>query len=424
MGSQWGLMTAWFGEAMLPPVRVPAGRILSGCEGAALMRRLLITLCLLVAGCGTSSESITSSTFNPAVSQVPATATTLRLGAIISQDPEGDPDTQAALRIAETDVNAYLQRAGSDRRVSLSVEGTGYDVDRALAALQKLQAAGIKTVVGPETSSELEALSGPAASAGTVLISHGSTAGRLAIPDDGIFRLVPSDLTQAPVIARLLSDTGAQRVVIAYRDDAFGQGLRDSVSAACAARGLTVLARIAVPIENADYAALGAQIAQAATGANVAVQLSVFGDDAAALFEAAPPALSALRWVGSDGTAKSREILASATASSFAVATGFVNPLFALPDNAKTRRLVQRIGAASGTDVQALAMAAYDAVWLAALTSLQGPGVAAAFPTSADNFFGGTGWTELDPAGDRVGGAYDLWQVVGDAWKATGRVVP
>lgn len=383
------------------------------------MRRLLLMLCVLAAGCGARSDTV----FNPAVSQVaPTPSGALRLGAIISQDPEGDPDTQAALRLAEADVNAYLQRAGSDRRISLSVEGTQYDPDKALAALQKLQAAGIKTVVGPETSAELQALSAPARAAGTVLISHGSTAGSLAVPDDGIFRLIPSDRTQGPVIARLLAEAGAQRVVIAYRDDSFGQGLRDSVSAACAARGLTVVARIAIPVEGADYPALANQIAQAATGANVAVQLSAFGDDAAALFAAAPPALSALRWIGSDGTAKSREILASPTATSFAVATGFLNPLFALPDNAKTRRLVERIGAEARTDVQALAVSAYDAVWLAALTSLQGPAVAAAFPTSADNYFGGTGWTELDAAGDRANADYDLWQVVGTTWRATGRV--
>ena len=370
--------------------------------------RYLLFLAMLLVGCGTSET-----TFNPAVSQVPSNV--LQLGAIISQDPLGDPDTQAALRLAEQDVNAYLQRAGSDRRINLLVEGTGYDPAKAVAALQKLQAAGVRTVVGPETSAELEALKG----SGAVLISHGATASSLAIAGDNIFQLIPNDVSQGRVIAGLVSDTGAQAVVLVYRDDAFGQGLRDSVGAACAARGVTVLARIPVPDE-ADYAAVSAQIAQAIGGrSDVAVQLSVFGDQAAELFEAAPPAV---RWVGSDGTAKSREILASETASRFAATTGFVNPLFALPTNRKTSQLVQRISAAAGTEAQALSVAAYDGVWLAALTSLQGPAVGEAFPTTADNFFGGTGWTELNPAGDRADGDYDLWQVVDGAWKVTGRI--
>lgn len=367
-------------------------------------------LALLLVGCGSSSDT----TFNPVNAQAPSNV--LQLGAIISQDPLGDPDTQAALRLAEGDVNAYLQRAGTDRRIRLQVEGTGYDPAKAVAALQKLQAAGINTIVGPETSAELQALRG---TPGAVLISHGATASSLALEGDNIFQLIPNDVSQGRVIAGLVSDTGARAVVLVFRDDAFGQGLRDSVGAACAARGVTVLARIPVP-EDADYAAVSAQIAQAiGSRQDVAVQLSVFGDQAAELFEAAPPAV---RWVGSDGTAKSREILASEAASRFAATTGFVNPLFALPTNRKTTQLVQRISAAAGTEAQALSVAAYDGVWLAALASLQGPSVGAAFLTTADNFFGGTGWTELNPAGDRADGDYDLWQVVDGAWKVTGRI--
>jgi branched-chain amino acid transport system substrate-binding protein len=346
------------------------------------------------------------------------------LGGVINMSPTGDPDTQVALRLAVEDVNAFLGERGARLRVRLHVEGTGLDPDVALEKVRLLAARGLKVIIGPESSVEVEAIKPFTDANDMVVLSHCSTAIGLAIPGDSVYRMVPSDLSQAAAIARLIADHGKRAIVPLWRADIWGDGISAALRPRAAALGSTVYPGVRFDPEAADFAAdlaaLATQVeqARASFGADVAVVLFAFGPEGAAVLAQAAddPTLGAVTWFGSDGTALSREIIAEPRAARFAARAGFFNTLFAdvRTPNADTVR--ERISAVTGGSVYFCAMAAYDAVWLAALSALvDGTDDTASFKHAlvaiADSFEGATGPTTLDAAGDRAQGAYDVWAI-------------
>jgi branched-chain amino acid transport system substrate-binding protein len=135
-----------------------------------------------------------------------------------------------------------------------------------------------------------------------------------------------------------------------------------------------------------------------------------------------------VRWYGADGIAQTTPLLANSAAVAFAEQVGFPAPLFGLDPSAaeKWQPLAARIKARAGTDPDAFALAVYDAVWVAAQAYLASPGsvstddLAARFVAGAGSYYGATGWTVLNAAGDRQYADFDFWAVRpsagGHAW--------
>jgi branched-chain amino acid transport system substrate-binding protein len=70
-----------------------------------------------------------------------------------------------------------------------------------------------------------------------------------------------------------------------------------------------------------------------------------------------------------------------------------------------------------GREPEIYSLVAYDALWLATLTYLgtgEGPDITSlkeAFMVQANNYYGATGWTTLNDAGDRTLATYDFWGI-------------
>lgn len=352
------------------------------------------------------------------------------VGALLNGDPEGDPDTQVAVRLATNDVNHYLAAIHSRLRIELQVEPSGLDPERAIEGLSRLQRAGAAIVVGPESSPELEAILAMPGQHRSVLISHCSTASSLALVD-GAFRLIPSGVSQSRIIARRILASGASRVVLIYRDDVFGRDLAAGLRPELVSRGIAILDEIPYDTATTDFTLVVTRL-EALVQANpgCVVQLSAFGPDAATLFERAAsiPVLAGVRWFGSDGTAKSLQILESPVAARFALDTAFESPLFSVPLNQKSRAISERVGAASGVEEpQVCSLTAYDAVWLAALTLMANPlgnydSLVRTLPSTARDYNGASGRILLNATGDREGGVYDIWVERGNGWVVDDRV--
>jgi branched-chain amino acid transport system substrate-binding protein len=367
-----------------------------------------------------------SSSVPHALARGPARSTTpVDVGVLINGDPSGDPDTQVALGLAVEDVNAFFTHRQWPLGVRLTVERTGLDPDVALEKIRLLAARGLKVIVGPESSGELQAIEPFVEANQIVVLSHCSTAPSLATPGDSVFRMVPSDARQAATIARLIQGDGKRALVMLHRGDVWGDGISAALRQRFVELGGTVAPGVRfdpdAPQFASDLAALAAQVEQArgTFGDAVAVAFLGFGaDGAAALARAGElPALVAVRWYGSDGTAISREILAEPRAARFAVQTGFANTLFADVHTQRADAVRARISAGvGGGSVYFCAMAAYDAVWLAALTAtVASPRDTASFERAlvevASVYEGVTGPTTFDAAGDRADAAYDVWAI-------------
>lgn len=368
-----------------------------------------------------------------------AASNELVVGALLSLTGPGQTlgrTSQAALELAADDLNAQLSGQGSSTRVSLRIEDTELDSTVALERLTALAAQGVRIFVGPQSSSEVAALKPFADSAGVILVSQGSTASSLSIPDDNVFRLVPDDSHEGAATVSLMSGDGIRVVVPLWREDAGNQGLHDSVQRLFQAGGGTVTGGAHYGPATTDFSTqlqtirseVGNAVAQNGPVA-VAVYLAAF-EESAALFAQASgdPTLSQVRWYGGDGTVQSAAVLADPTAAAFAATASFRAPTYGLDDNLLQgdANLITAIEARTGLSADAFTLAAYDALHVAALafanvglTSV--PVYREELVRQANEYTGATGPTQLNAAGDRATGDYDFYQVCAGAtapdWK-------
>jgi branched-chain amino acid transport system substrate-binding protein len=383
------------------------------------MRRLLVlVLALGLTACGDDN------------SPGPNDSNQLVVGALLSLTGPGrtlGQTSEAALQLAADDLNAQFSTAGSPTRVSLRIEDTGLDPARALDRLSTLAKEGVRIFIGPQSSSEIATLKSFADSAGVVVLSQGSTAGSLSIPDDNVFRLVPDDAEEGAAMVKLLREDGIQTVVPLWREDAGNQGLHDAVERLFEAEAGTVTAGASYAPGTTDFtgplAAIRSQIEAAvaqAGAATVAVYFAAFEESAVAIFAAArtDPAFSQVRWYGGDGMVQSSLVVADSAAAGFAATTELRAPTYGLDDQLTQQDadLIDAIEARSGLPADPFTLAAYDALHLAALAYAKvGLGSVADYRSEllhqADAYTGATGPTALNANGDRAVGDYDFYQV-------------
>ncbi|MGN6392301.1 MAG: ABC transporter substrate-binding protein [Gemmatimonadales bacterium] len=386
------------------------------------MKRLLVlSFALGVAACSDNSNGPDNS------------ANQLVVGALLSLTGPGQTlgqTSQAALQLAADDINAQLTSQNSAIRVSLRVEDTGLDPATALDRLTTLAGQGVRIFIGPQSSSEVAALKPFADSAGVFILSQGSTAGSLSIPDDNIFRFVPDDSQEGKAQVALFASDGIQTVVPLWRQDAGNQGLHDAIAQQFPAQGGTVTAGTSFPPGTTDFSteldAIRTQVSDAVAqvGPNaVAVYLASF-EGAAEIFAQASgdPTLSQVRWYGGDGTVQSAAVIADPTAAGFAAATSFRAPTYGLGDQLlrQDAPLIAAIAARTGITPDAFPLAAYDALHVAALAYAKvGLSSVTGFRTEllseAAAYSGATGNTTLNANGDRAVGDFEFYQVCAGA---------
>lgn len=335
--------------------------------------------------------------------------------------------SQAALEIAIEDVNIYLSEANASFRLEGRVEDTQLVPALALEKTQLFAQQEIRLLLGPQSSAEVAAIRSFVEANDLFLFSPSSTAGTLAIAEDRIFRFTPSDGPEGEAISALMDADGIRAIVPVWRDDPGNTGLHDATQRFFTALGGVVLPGVRYGATTQDFSAvvtdLAAQVVTAQTqyGKNaVAVYVAAF-DEAALLFARAAQnaTLSDVRWYGSDGTALSTVLLNNPIASAFANRVGYPNPLFGLDASATTKwqPIVQRIQQKTGNIPESFALGVYDTVWLIAKTLASHRGKVrvenfpSAFTNEASSFFGTTGWTVLNAAGDRQFGNFDFWAI-------------
>ena len=326
-----------------------------------------------------------------------------------------------ALKIAEKEINEWLKQCGQDWTFKIIEEDTATQPALALQKLQSLAARGVKLVIGPLSSAELRNIKGYADSNMILVVSQSSTAPALAIPDDYVFRLVPDDNFQGKALSTLISSAGVSHVVVIYRGDAWGDGLYEAFSKEFKKVGGEVF-----PIRyNPDAKDFSAELSSANTkigdwvkshGTNkVAVLVITFDEAALILLQAKDyPTLIGVTWYGTDGTAQNSRVISDA--GDVAAKVKLYSTLFAPTSSPKYEKLRSQVKAAIGEDPESYSYIIYDVAWTLAI-ALATAGVYDAtvikqiYPMICANYFGASGWTLLNEAGDRAGGDYDIWGV-------------
>lgn len=350
-------------------------------------------------------------------------------------------NAQAAMEIAVEDVNQYLEGNAAGIRFAAAIEDTRLEPARALEQAKALHARGVRLLIGPQSSAEVEHLKPFVDGQAMLLVSPSSTAARLALKDDNVFRFTLTDELEGVAIAKLMWADGIRVMVPIWRDDAGNAGLEAATRKAFTDLGGIVLPGVKYGTVAQDFGAtvgaVAAQLNQAIGEHGVtqtAVYLAAF-DEVVELFASANQDATArsVRWYGSNGVARSDVLIGNPQAVEFAIHTGYPNPVFGLDEGARDiwTEVQKRIRARTGLDPDAFAFAVYDAVWVVARGYVASGAtqdverLKHAFMSAAATHYGATGWTVLDEAGDRRYGDFDFWavQVVSGqpAWTRAGR---
>jgi branched-chain amino acid transport system substrate-binding protein len=356
-----------------------------------------------------------------------ATHVNIRLGGLFSLTGDGASlgrASLAALELAAEDINEELDLLRTPYHVETDVEDTQLTASIARQKIEVLHGRGVNIVIGPQSSSEAAAVLSYANETGIVVISQGSTASTLAIAGDHLFRLAPNDKLEGAAQAALARADGIDTLVPLWRADAGNGGLHDSTKRSFEALGGTMASGVSYTPATTDFASAVAALAAAVHAAranpatHVAVYLASF-EEAVDIFHLArlDPDLSAVRWYGGDGVTQSQAIVNDPNAAAFAVATTFTAPIAGLDEATKEvwQPVSEAIRAETGFAPDAYALSVYDAAWAAVLAAIEVENDASrlrdAFERNIQRYWGLTGPTILDAAGDRKYGNFDFWTV-------------
>ena len=350
----------------------------------------------------------------------------IRIGALFSLTGDGaslGTASSAALELAVRDINRELDALDTPYHVESHIEDTQLTPAIAAQKIQTLHARGAQIVIGPQSSAEAAAILPYANAHKIVVISQASTASSLAIAGDYLFRLAPNDKLEGAAQAALLKADGIDTIVPMWRADAGNTGLRDSTKRSFEALGGKVLPGVSYPPTTTDFTSLVAAIATAVRAekvarpaAHIAIYLASF-EEAVDIFHLArlDADLSAIRWYGADGVVQSRALTTDASAAAFGVATQFVAPNVGLDEATRdvwqpvSDEIRDRVGFAP----DAYALSVYDAAWVAVLSAVEVNNdddvLREAFARNVQRYWGLTGPTALDAAGDRKIANFDFW---------------
>jgi branched-chain amino acid transport system substrate-binding protein len=177
---------------------------------------------------------------------------------------------EAQRRGAQIAADEINDRGGiGGRKVRLSVRDSS-DRSRLVGLLRDLVAREhAVALVGPEVTTPVLGRSSPAARAGVAVLLPYAPLGDLT-RTPGVFRLTPSDETQAAVLARwLVSDRRIRAVALAVSSDETGRGAAALLSGAIERAGGRVVATREFATNAPDQTPLAAQLARSGAGALV-----------------------------------------------------------------------------------------------------------------------------------------------------------
>lgn len=222
------------------------------------MLSLMLAGCLALSltACGGQSESGAGD----ADSSAPSGDDTITLGMIgplTGSVAVYGTHIENGVKLAIEEINAAGGVTLSDGAHQLAVETKDDqgDATECVNTMNALISDGIQLVVGSATSGCTSAITSIANSEGVVMITPSGTADSLTTAMDYVFRTCFRDSFQGELAAQYALDEGYTKVGVVYCSaDTYSAGLRDAFIAACADRGLDVVAEESVAtMTEVDY---------------------------------------------------------------------------------------------------------------------------------------------------------------------------
>ncbi|HWQ65406.1 MAG TPA: ABC transporter substrate-binding protein [Methanospirillum sp.] len=307
----------------------------------------------------------------------------IQVGAVLPLDGQWASigrDSDVALYLAMDTLNDYLKP--SNLKITLHIENSSSDPQKALESLKKLHDIGIVKVIGPCTSAEATAMVPYANEHDILLLSPSSTALYLAL-DDNLFRLAPNDGQQTEALAQLIQRQNLTQVLVVYLNDEYGSGMNTGLKtkAADPKYGFQVIDSVSFDPAITNYTSLVDTITTAAVGLqNDTGAIMLIGTDshAVGIFTTAgiQSPISEYKWFSGDGIIHEADILKNNISAEFAAKTRLEGFAFACEDTITMVPTMMAAGIMSaelGAPPSPAALLAWDAIWLIGETYRLGP---------------------------------------------------
>ncbi|RJP24863.1 MAG: hypothetical protein C4527_18120 [Candidatus Omnitrophota bacterium] len=300
---------------------------------------------------------------------------TAKIGVLLSLTGSYAETGQRILSTLQTsyeEINAILRNNYTPHSsIELIVEDTESDPAIALQKIMQLHDQGIRFVIGPLTSAELESVSAYAVENEMIIISPTSTASSLN-REDTIFRLMLNDRKQSKALAALIMDQHYTQAVVLYRNDTYGAGFYQDFKSSFELLGNPAVDGVPYDVNTTDFTPIIQQLEAIipAQNRNATAIVLVSYDEAADIMSAIPEnsILAGLRWFGTDSTALNSIIAQNAGAAAFADRAHFTASIMSIKmgwvymvsDYAFFHEMTNRLGGLP----RASDVAAYEAAWL------------------------------------------------------------
>jgi len=322
--------------------------------------------------------------------------------------------------IMAADYNVYLDKLGMDTTVEFLIDDATGQAAVHLEKVQGYKSMDVNVFIGGGWSSQAQAALSYCNDNNMLMWSSSSTSPLLAIADDNLYRMCPTDLIQAPAIAEMLWSAGIEAVILIQRGDAWADGIYNYLEPAYTAKGGVILEKIRYAgeaTEFANYLQTAEDIAQDAVaqyGAeHVGVEIISFAEFVVMMSQAQDfPTVYDLTWFGSDGTTLSQQACDDAPE---AVTHLKVHSTYAAPaESEKFNDLYDRYYALVAQPFGYYSACSYDIGWvlMESMMNAQSLDATVLIPVQADtafNNFGASGWNRLNDDGDRYGSNYQIW---------------
>ena len=321
--------------------------------------------------------------------------------------------------IAEEDINDYMERNNYSYRFEFLIENAEGQVDVHLEKVQEFKSMGIDLIIGGALSSQAQGSLSYVNQNDMLLLSHGSNNPALGIPDDNLFRLCPTVLSQTRAIAETLRSYGIEACVVIQRADAMIDDIYTALKEEYEELGGAMLGRIRYEVGTTDFSDylqsaenIAAQAVEEYGRHRVAIEVLGLDEVARMAAQAADyPTLYGCKWFGYVGTALASRILSDAPEE--ADHLKIFSPIMAPPDTQQYQSLYDRYSSVMDRGPNFFEAAFYDACWLYALTvaeadSADAMDVKAQLPLLASRYGGASGEWDLNEDGDRESANYDI----------------
>ncbi len=322
--------------------------------------------------------------------------------------------------IIEPALNDMALNMGSDIKFDFSVQDATGQAAIHLEHVQGFRVMGINLVIGGMWSSHACASLSYCNDNDMLLFSPSSTSPLPAIPGDNLFRLAPTDIKQAPAIAKMLKSRGVEAVILIQRADSWADGIYNYLSDEYSDLGGTIYNKIRYPGESTEFTKYLEDAEEAAVEAveeygwdKVAVELISFSESTVIVSQAMDyPTLYNLTWYGSDGTVHCQQLIDDSPEAVEHLELISLHPV--IPESEEFTAISAKYQDLTGTPLGYYTACSYDIAMLLGKAIIESNTIDVdvlkeKIPEVSEDYYGITGLCRLDDADDRATSNFGIY---------------